>query len=30
MIIPSVYIALAVYGRPSNRWALLWSYLVRR
>lgn len=29
MIIPSVYIALAVYGRPT-RWEWLWSYLVRR
>jgi hypothetical protein len=29
MIIPSVYIALAVYGRPQ-RWLLLWSYLVGR
>lgn len=30
MMIPSVYIALAVYGRPDNIWTLLWSYLVRR
>ena len=30
MLIPSAYIALAVYGRPDNLWTLLWSYVVRR
>ena len=30
MIIPSVYIALAVYGRPGARWAWLWSLVVWR